>query len=172
MNFSDCASIDWSAFRTTAEWTKLLNDLLGLTEIASAPEQRAILADRLDEFADHSSSDDLDVITKLDTVARRAARSLRKEDIARSIAELNAANSEFRAVAKEFSAASVALKKEASKLRAEVFDAAVTSLTETISSLKSLSQVVATDADGKLATAIAQAILSTQELRALIERPA
>lgn len=172
MKFDDLGSIDWDAFESTADWTKLLNDLMGLAQVASGNAQRDLLADRLDEFADHSSSEDLDVIAKLDRVARKCARALRMESIADSIKELQAASAEFNLAAKEFSAASAALKKEASQLRLEKFSAAVSSLTEAIASLKALSQATAGDNDEKLAAAIAQAVSSAQKLRGLLEKPA
>ena len=172
MKFEDLGSIDWDAFASTADWAKLLNDLMDLAQIATGNAQRDELADRLDEFADHSSSEDLDVITKLDRIARKCARALRMESIGESIKELQAASADFRLAVKEFSAAAAELKKEASLLRAEKFNAAVSSLTDAIASLKALSQATAGDDDEKLAAAIAQAVSSAQKLRGLLERPA
>ena len=171
MKFEDLATIDWDACESTADWTKLLNDLMGLAQAAAGSAQRDALADRLDEFADRSSSADLDVITRLDRVARRAARALRLQSIDASIGELEAASAEFRAVVKEFSAASIALQKEAALLRAQRLTEAVGSLTDTIASLKALSQTTAGEGDEKLVAAIAQAVSSAQLLRSLLERP-
>jgi len=171
MTLNELAQIEWDSFETTADWTKLLNELLGLIDIANAAERRGELADALDSFADHSTSDDLDVITRLNQVARKTARALRKADIATSIGELQSTSAEFQAIVKEFSVASAALRKEASALRAEKFTAAVSSLTETISSLKLLSQAVASEDQESLAPAIAQAVASAQALRELLEKP-
>jgi hypothetical protein len=169
MNWESLSSIDWDEFETTADWVKLLNDLLGLKESADGPAKRDRLADKLDEFADRSVSDDLATITKLDASARKAARALRNASISESIKELAAASADYQAAVKEFSAASASLKKEASLLRLERFTAATRSLTETISSLKTLSQVVSSKDDKKLAAAIAQAVKSAQELRSILE---
>jgi hypothetical protein len=172
MNFDDLPGIDWDAIDSTADWTRLLDDLLALARSAGTAEQREILADTFDAFADRSTSDDLALVTRLDGVARKSARALRKQDIAASVAALAAASSEFQTIAREFGAVSAALKQQASQLRAEKFTAAVTSLTQTIASLESLSQAVATDGDDALAAAIADALLGAQRLRALIDKPA
>jgi hypothetical protein len=172
MKFEDLGSIDWDAFESTADWTKLLNDLIDLAQTATGSTQRDEIANRLDEFADHSSSEDLDIITKLDRVARKCARALRMESIGESVKELQTASADFRVTVKELSAATATLKKEALLLRAEKFNAAVSSLTGAIASLKALSQATAGDDDEKLAVAIAQAVSSAQKLRGLLERPA
>lgn len=171
MTLDDLAKIEWESFEATADWTKVLNDLLGMTDAASAAQRRGELADALDNFADRSTSEDLDVITRLDQVARKAARALRKADITASIGQLQSASADFQAIVKEFSAASAMLRKEASTLRAEKFTAAVSSLTETIASLKLLSQAVVTVDQQNLAPAIAQAVASAQALRELLEKP-
>jgi len=169
MNWQKLSAIDWEDFETTADWVKLLNDLLGLKDSADTPAKRDQLADKLDELADHSVSDDLATITKLDASARKAARALRHTNISQSIQELAEATADYQAAVKEFTAASAGLKKEASLLRLEKFTAATSSLTETIASLKNLSQVVSAKDDKKLAAAIVQAVESAQELRALLE---
>ena len=126
---------------------------------------------RLVLSADHSASDDLDVITRLDSVARRAARALRLADIAASVAELQVASGDFRVIVKEFSAASVALRKEATTLRAERLTAAVSSLTGTISSLKALEAAVKGDQDQDVVLAISRLVANAQSLRSQLERP-
>jgi hypothetical protein len=169
MKWNALESIDWSEFASTADWVKLLNDLLALQESADTPQKRDLLADKLDEFADHSSSEDLATITKLDAAARKAARALRLADIEQSVKELAAAAADYQAAVKELTAASASLKKEAALLRLEKFGAATASLTETISSLKNLSQVVSANDEKKLAAAIDRAVKSAQELRSILE---
>jgi hypothetical protein len=169
MNFDTLDGIDWDGLKSTEDWIKTLNDLRGLIDSADTPAKRDKLADKLDEFADHSTSDDLATIVKLDSSARKAARALRKANIADSVAELAAASSEFQSAVKEFNAASAALKKEASLLRAEKFTAAVSALTGTISAVKGLTQVVLDQDDPKLAAAITAAVNSAQKLRTLLE---
>lgn len=171
MTFNDLASIAWEAPQSTADWTRLLNDLLGLTQAQASAAQRSELADCLDTFADRAHSDDLDLIIKLARSARRAARALRRQSIGDSLQELAAASADFDAAVVEFSAASAALKRETSLLRAEKLNAAVSSLTDTIGSLKTLSQFAASDGDEQLAAAIAQAMGSAQALRDLLEKP-
>jgi hypothetical protein len=173
MNWSTLDSIDWDSVQTTADWVKTLNDLQGLISSADTPDKRSQLAGKLDEFADHSSSEDLATIIKLDAAARKAARALRNENIAQRISELSAASADYQAAVKEFSAASAILKKEASVLRAEKLTQALSSLTDTISALKTLSNVIGTkDDELQLATAITQASQSAQKLRALLEEAA
>jgi len=99
------------------------------------------------------------VETKLDAAARKAARALRRDDIAARIGELQAASADFQAAVKDLDASTSGLKKEAAKLRAEKFTAAVSSLTDTIGSLKNLSQVIETDDGDKIAAAIKDAKL-------------
>lgn len=171
MRFNDLPGIDWDSYKTTLDWTKLLAELIALAETAKgvAASQRDTLSDALDEFANHSSSPDLDAIIKLDLIARKTARAMRIEDIETSISELQAASSEFRGVVRELGAATATLQKEASKLRAEKLVAAISSLTEAISSLKSLGQAVAQENDEKLSTAIQQTVLSAQRLRVRLE---
>jgi hypothetical protein len=165
MNWNSLDSIDWDEFEATADWIKVLNDLRGLIETADSAEKRGKLADKLDEFADHSSSEDLGTITKLDTSARKAARALRIAEITERIQTLAAASADYQTAVKEFSAVTAGLKKEASLLRAERFTKSVTALTETISSLKNLSQVI----EGE--NAITEAVKSAQKLRAILEKP-
>jgi len=172
MNWSTLDSIDWSSVQTTADWVKTLNDLQGLIDSADSSDKRSRLAAKLDEFADNSSSDDLATIIKLDAAARKAARALRNDNITQRIDALAAASAEYQAVVKEFSAASAALKKEASVLRAEKLTQAVSSLTDTISALKTLSNVIDTQDELQLAAAITQASQSAQKLRELIETAA
>jgi hypothetical protein len=172
MKLENLDSIDWDSLESTADWVKMLNDLLGLVESAQTPVQRDRLAKALDDFADHSSSDDLNTITKLDASARKTARALRKTDIAASVSDLAAASADFQTAVKEFSAGSANLKKEAAVLRAEKFTAAVTSLTDTIATLKSLSQVITSEDGDKVAAAIKGAAQSAQKLRSILEKPA
>ena len=169
MNWDTLDAIDWDAFEATEDWIKALNDLRGLIDSADTSQKRDLLAGKLDEFADHSRSEDLATIVKLDSSARRTARALRRASIDQSIAELAAASAEFQTAVKEFTAASETLKKEASFLRMEKFTQAVSSLTETISAVKSLTQVVKAEDDPKLAAAITRAVESAQKLRALLE---
>lgn len=169
MNWSTLDSIDWDSLETTADWVKILNDLRGLIDTADDKNKRNKLATKLDEFADHSTSEDLLTITKLDASARKSARALRNVNITESIQELAAASAEYQAAVKEFTAATAGLKKEASLLRAEKFTAAVTTLTETISSLNAVSQVISGDNDVELADAINEAVKSAQNLRGILE---
>ena len=171
MTFDELAHIDWEARESTADWTKLLNELMDLTRSEATREQRALLADQLDAFADHSSSDDLEAMVNLDRSARKAARALRLSDIGQSVRELQAASADFQDAVKTISAASATLKKEAGLLRADKLNAAASSLTDTILSLKALSQSTASDSDSKLTAAISQAMDSAQKLRALLEKP-
>lgn len=172
MTLEELKSIDWDALESTEDWVKRLNDLLGLVESAQASNKRDLLADTLDEFADRSTSEDLSTITKLDAAARKAARALRREDISARVSELGAASADFQAALKELGAASADLKKAAAKLRAEKITAAVNSLTDTIGSLKNLSQVLDTGERDKIAAAIKEAVQSAQKLRTLLEKPA
>lgn len=172
MNWDNLNSIYWDNLESTADWVKTLNDLLELANGADSPEQRRQMADKLDEFADNSSSDDLTTITKLDAAARKAARALRNQNIEQRIQELAAASGDYRTAVKELDAATASLKKEAGALRAEKVIAAVSSLSDTILSLKNLSQVVKDGDDGKLADAIKQSIESAQKLRGILEAAA
>jgi hypothetical protein len=172
MNWNALDSIDWESLETTEDWAKTLNDLRGLIDSADNKDKRAKLAAKLDEFADHSVSDDLVTITKLDTSARRAARALRSSNVSERIQELSAASKEYQAAVKEFSAATAGLKKEASLLRAEKVTEAVRALTATISSLKTLSQVVGDGNDAKVGDAISEAVNAAKKLRDILERPA
>ncbi len=169
MNWTTLNSIDWDSVQTTADWVKTLNDLQGLIDSADTPDKRSQLAGKLDEFADNSSSEDLATIIKLDAAARKSARALRNDNIAQRIGELAAAAAEYQAAVKEFAAATSILKKEAGVLRAEKLTQAVSSLTGTISALKTLSSVVDTQDELKLAAAITQASKSAQKLRELLE---
>lgn len=170
MTFDDLSSIDWENVSTTAQWAKLLDALLALAPQAGSAAQRDRLADTLESFADHSSSPDFEIVLKLDRVARRAARALREANIDDALAALEAASAEFGAVTKEIGAVTASLQKEAAELRAERLRAAVTSLTDTIASLKAVSQSIGDADDPKLATALSQAVASAQKLRGLIER--
>jgi hypothetical protein len=172
MTLEDLDSIEWDELESTEDWVKMLNDLLGLVDGAQTPARRDALAAALDEFADRSTSEDLSTITKLDAAARKAARALRKSDIAASVNELAAASADFRAAVKELGAATAGLRKEAAKLRAEKITVAVSSLTETIGSLKNLSQVLQSEDGDKIAAAIKEAMQSAQKLRTLLEKPA
>jgi DNA-binding ferritin-like protein (Dps family) len=169
MKWNALQSIDWSEFETTADWVKLLNELLALVESADTAEKRELVADKLDEFADRSSSEDLATITKLDAAARKAARALRVLEMQQRVSELAAASADYHAAVKELTAASAGLKKEAALLRLEKFGAATTALTETIASLKNLSHVVSASDEKKLAGAIERAVKSAQELRSILE---
>lgn len=176
MNWSTLGSIDWDSLKataTTTDWVKTLNDLRGLIDTADDMDKRSKLATKLDEFADHSySSEDYLTIIKLDASARRSARALRNTNIDQSIQELAAASAEYQTAVKELTAATAGLKKEASLLRAEKFTAAVTALTETISSLKTVSEVISDDNNAKLTNAINEAVKSAQKLRGILETPA
>lgn len=172
MKFDQLDALDFSDVEAIADWTKLLNDLLGLAQAGGTAAQLSLLADKLDEFADKSSSDDLDAITKLDRIARKSARAMRMQSATDRVNELKSTMSDFQDVVKELNIASAALRKEASTLRAERFTAAVTSLTDTISSLKKLAEAVTNEGDNDIAKALAQAMTSAQKLRALLERPA
>lgn len=169
MNWSTLDSIDWNSLETTADWVKILNDLRGLIDTADDNDKRIKLATKLDEFADHSVSDDLLMITKLDASARKSARALRNANITESIQELAVASAEYQTAVKEFTAATAGLKKEALLLRAEKFTTAVTALTETISSLKAVMLVTSSDNDEKLVDAINEAVKSAQKLRGILE---
>ena len=123
------------------------------------------LAAKLDEFADKYSGDELSLTTKLDS----AARALRNENIDQGIKDLALATSDYRAAVKELDVVTASLKKEASVLRAESFTSAVSSLSETILSLKNLSQTLK-DGDTKdLAAAITESIENVQQLRNKLE---
>lgn len=172
MNWSTLDAIDWDGLETTADWVKTLNDLRGLIDTADDKDKRDKLATQLDEFANHSVSDDLFAIIKLDASARKTARALRNSIITESIQELAEASAEYQAAVKEFTAATAGMKKEASLLRAEKFTAAVTALTETISSLKDVSQVISDGNDAKLTDAINEAVKSAQKLRGILEKSA
>lgn len=169
MSFDDLSSIDWESFSTTPQWAKLLDTLLALAPQASTTAQRDLLADTLDAFADHSSSEDFAIIIKLDGVAGRAAQALRLATMGQAIGQLEAASGDFKAITKEIGAVTAALQKEAAVLRAERLRTAVTSLTDTILALKAVSQSVGDKDDVKLTTALAQAMASAQKLRGLIE---
>ena len=170
MTFDDLSSLDWESFSATAQWAKLLDALLALAPQAATAAQRDRLADALDAFADKSSSADFEIILKLDGVARRAARALRDTNIDGALSELESASGEFKAIAKEIGAVTASLQKETALLRAERLRTAVTSLTDTIASLKAVSQSMGDIDDPKLTTALSQAVASAQKLRGLIEQ--
>lgn len=172
MNWDSLDSIDWDGVDTTEGWIKLLNDLRTLIDTADEKEKRSRLAEKLDEFADKSTSEDLMTITKLDASARKSARALRMTNITLRTQELAAASAEYKDAVKEFTAAATALKKEASLLRAEKFAAAVNALTETISSLNNLSNLVNSQDEAQLVEAINTAVKSAQKLRGILEAPA
>ena len=172
MNFDDLASIDWTTFESTAQWARLLDDLLALAAQADSADRRDKLADGLDAFTNKSNSVDMDVIKKLDAAAGKAARALRLQNMGDNVNQLAADNPAFQAAVKDFNAVSAGLKKEASLLRAETLNAAIQTLTGTITSLNALSQVVNADDDAKIIAAAAQAVQSAQKLRALLEKPA
>lgn len=169
MNWDDLNSMDWSALNSTADWVKALNDLLELAKTANSPERRGLMADKLDEFADNSSSDDLATITKLDAAARKAARALRNQNIEQGIQELAAASADYRSAVKELDAATAVLKKESEGLRAEKLSTAVSSLSNAILSLKSLSKTIKDESDNSLTDAISQSIDNAQKLRSILE---
>jgi hypothetical protein len=172
VNWAKLDSIDWDEFETTADWAKILNDLLGLVDTASDEGKRTKLATALDEFADHSVSDDLTTITKLDASARKAARALRITNMQERNAALAAASSDYQAAVKEFSAATAGLKKEASLLRLEKFTDSINALTGTITSLKTLAQVIEDEQNDKLKGAVDEAVKSAKKLRDILEKPA
>ena len=169
MIWNNLKDINWGGMESTSDWVKTLNDLLELANSADSPDKRNQLADKLDEFADNSSSDDLTTITKLDAAARKAAQALRNQNIAQGIQELAAASGNYRTSVKELDAATASLKKEAGVLRAEKFTAAVSSLSDTILSLKNLSKVAKDGNDIQLVNAINQSIESAQKLRSILE---
>ena len=112
MNWDDLNSMDWSDLKSTADWVTALNDLLELAKTADSPTRRDLMANKLDEFADNSSSDDLTTMTKLDATARKAAQALRNQNIKQGIQELAAASAEYRSAVKELDAATAVLKSE------------------------------------------------------------
>jgi type I site-specific restriction endonuclease len=172
MNWGDLKSIEWDELESTTDWVKTLNDLLELAKSADTPDKRNQMADKLDEFADNSSSDDLTTITKLDAAARKAARALRNQNIEQGLQELAAASADYRAAVKELDAATAILKNEAERLRAEKITAALSSLSDTIVSLKNLSRAVEDGNDEKLIDAINKSIASAQKLRGILESTA
>lgn len=172
MNVDDLASIDWATYETTAQWARLLNDLLALGAQANSADRRDRLADTLDAFTNKSNSVDMDAIKKLDAAAGKAARALRLQNMDDNVNQLAADNPPFQAALKDFNAVSAGLKKEASLLRAETFNAAIQTLTSTITSLNALSQAIDAGGDAKIIAATAQAVQSAQKLRALLEKPA
>ena len=169
MNWDNLNSINWNELNSTADWVKTLNDLMELAKSADSIGKRQQMADKLDEFADESSSDDLSTITKLDAAARKAARALRNQNIEQGIQELAAASSVYRAAVKELDAATANLKKEAGALRAEKLTAAVSSLSDTILALKNLSDVAKDGNEGALSDAIRLSIKNAQKLRSMLE---
>lgn len=170
--WNNLETMDWSLFQTTADWVKLLNDLLELTNSADTAEKRDRLADALDNFADNSRSDDLTTITRLDAAARKAARGLRASNIAESIAELKSASLDYRVAVKEFDAVTAELKKETRLLRAEKVTAVVSALTDTVTALNNLSESMSDQDDAKVIDAIKQTVRSAQKLRGILEAPA
>lgn len=176
MNFDDLPIQAWDDFKTTEQWVSLLRELRAMVQGADTQQKREILADTLDAFADHSSSDDLSLITKLDDSARSSAQALRLTNIQERMNELAAASAIFTQATQEFSAASASLKKEASKLRFEKTTAAVTSLTSTVTTLRDLvrqlSAPASPEADADLVAAINRFVGSAQDLRSRLEAPA
>jgi len=172
MKWEDLGAIDWSVHESTADWVKLLNELLELSKSADTDQKSSNLADALDSFADNSSSDDLSIITKLDASARKAARALRLADITQRVRDLDAASADYRATVKELDAATASLKKETRLLRAEKVTAAVGALTDTVLALNQLSQTLSEQDSAKLTDAIQQAIKTAQKLRTILEAPA
>ena len=170
MTFDDLSSIDWESLSATTQWAKQLDSLLALAPLAGTTGQRGQLANALDAFAEHSSSRDFEIITRFNHVARRPARALRDTSIDEALAALEAASGEFKAISKEVGAVTSSLQKEAAVLRAERLRTAVTSLTDTISSLRAVSQSMGDSDDTKLITALSQAVASAQKLRGLIEQ--
>lgn len=171
MKFQDLASIPWDELETTTDWTKLLNLLLSLAEAPDLVDFRGDLADALDTFIARSSSDDLRAMAKLDRVADKAGRALRLANMEASVAQLEAASMDFQNVTKELTATALALAKEAKMLRADRVKEAISSLTDSVVSLKSLSDVLDPGHDTQIADAISKAVASAQKLRALLEKP-
>ena len=172
MKWEDLGAIDWSVPESTADWVKLLNELLELSKSADTSQKSSNLADALDSYADNSSSDDLSTITKLDASARKAARALRLADINQRIKDLEAASADYRATVKELDAATASLKKETRLLRAEKVTAAVGALTDTVLALNQLSQTLTEEESTKLRDAIQQTVKTAQKLRTILEAPA
>ena len=172
MKWEDLGAIEWSVPESTADWVKLLNELLELSKSADTSQKSSNLADALDSYADNSSSDDLSTITKLDASARKAARALRLADINQRIKDLEAASADYRATVKELDAATASLKKETRLLRAEKVTAAVGALTDTVLALNQLSQTLTEEESTKLRDAIQQTVKTAQKLRTILEAPA
>ncbi|SFM56820.1 hypothetical protein [Variovorax sp. OV329] len=93
------------------------------------------------------------------------------QNIEASVEELSAGAADFRDIVKQLDAATASLKKSSSVLRAEKLSAAVSSLTETIASLKALTQIMGDDSSEDIARAVTRAVGSAQSLRALLEKP-
>jgi hypothetical protein len=169
INWDSLASIAWGSLSSTADWAAMLNGLLGLAASADSGDKSNQLADRLDEFADKANSDDLQAISKLCDAAGKAARALRSADMTQRVQELAAANSVYQEAAGTIAAATTGLTQEASLLRAEKFTATVNALTQTISSLTTLSKVARDDNNATLVAAINDALASAQKLHDLIK---
>jgi hypothetical protein len=170
VKLDDLTSLDWDDLESAADWTKRLNELLGLKDLAATPAERAALADALDEFARRSTAPEIDVVVKLDRAARRAARALRLAGVEQRLRELDAAVAEFDEAARQLGLVSQGLAKEAQALRAERVTAAIDALTQNIGTLKALSQTLEADLDAKVAAALAQATAASQRLRTLLEK--
>ncbi|MDO8653502.1 MAG: hypothetical protein Q7R66_15065 [Undibacterium sp.] len=169
INWNAMEAFSWDDLASSEEWVKHLNAFLDRAKIETDPKKRDRIAAKLDEFADKYSGDELSLTTKLDSAARKAARALRNENIDQGIKDLALATSDYRAAVKELDVVAASLKKEASVLRAESFTSAVSCLSETILSLKNLSQTLK-DGDTKdLAAAITESIENVQQLRNKLE---
>ena len=172
MTWDELAGIVWPEGEPTAVWAATLSALLELAKSAETSGKRNLLADTLDRFADNSSADDLTTIAKLDATARKCGRGLRGIDIGDAIAALKASSAVYQTAVKELDVAMAGLKKEAKVLRAEKFNAAVVSLTDTITALKNLGGAVKAQDAVKLKDGISSALASAQKLREILEAPA
>lgn len=170
MRFSDLNTIDWDLLKSTEDWIMCFDDLRGLISDANSIDFRDQLADAFDNFADHSTSDNISLIAKLDASARKTARALRIESISERIEALKSASDDYQAAVDLFQGVTKNMRKEAALLRAEKFTAAASSLTDTVNALKNLSKVISNKDGKQLAVAISQALASTSKLRDLLKK--
>ena len=172
MTWDEVPTLVWPEGEPTAAWAATLSALMELAKTADSGDKRNLLADALDSFADNSTAEDLTTIGKLDSTARKCARGLRAITIADAIEALKASSAVYQTAVKELDVAMAGLKKEAKALRAEKFNAAVVSLTDTITALKNLGGAVKAQDAAKLKAGISSALTSAQKLRDILEAPA
>jgi hypothetical protein len=168
INWDTLGRIDWNRYSSNEEWGALLDSLLKLAASAGDSEQRNQLAGVLDAFADQSNGPDLTTITKLAKAASQAARGLRLDDMAQSVAALQDANAIYQEVAQGLAGATGGMQQEASRLRGEKVTASITALTGSITSLTALAQAVQGENNPALGSAIAEALASAEKLRTLL----